>query len=350
MTQKPYAIVSDVHCHAWSQFSHVNADGINSRLQIILNELVRVAQVLKAAGGTVIRVAGDLFHVRGSIAPSVFNPTFDTFQKICADMGMDVEIIPGNHDLEGKDANRLGNAMQQLDKIDGCHVVIEPEETDDGQAVMIPWIEDLDELRAVCKQYANPDRDLIIHAPLNGVIKGIPDHGLDPDELAQMGYRRVFVGHYHNRKEFTGGVWSVGATTHQTWSDPGTKAGFMLVYPDRVEEHDTEAPKFVNLDKHTDLGDHVCGNYVRIRYKDAKPEDIERLKGVLTANKVAGYVDHSTKTREVTRGVASPTNVTLEVSVANFVKDHHDSGLLSKKRIATDALDVLREARTVGDE
>lgn len=346
---KPYALVADVHCHNWSQFSQINSDGMNTRLAAILGELLRAAEELKTAGGTVLRVAGDLFHVRGSITPSVLNPTFDTFKAI-AEMGIDVEIIPGNHDLEGNNSDKLGNAMQQLTMIDGCHVVIATEATDDGETVMVPWIEDLEELRAVCAKHADPNRDLIIHAPLNGVIKGLPDHGLDPDELAKLGYRRVFCGHYHNHKEFTGGVYSIGATTHQTWSDPGTLAGFLLVYPDRVEHKPTKAPRFVNIDDHASLGSHVRGNYCRLRLKDADEDKLKKLKGALDANGVAGYVDHSTRKREVTRGVSTPTNVTLEVSVANFVASHLESGTLSKKRIAVAALDVLREARTVGDE
>jgi DNA repair exonuclease SbcCD nuclease subunit len=345
----PYARVADVHAHNWSQFSQVNADGINTRLQSILDELVRAAKAVKDAGGSVLRVAGDLFHVRGSIAPSVFNPTIAIFKHMCAEMGVDVEIIPGNHDLEGKYADELGNAMQQLDLIDGCVVLTKPEVTDD--AVMLPWIEDLDDLRAVMAKYADPTKDLIIHAPLNGVIKGLPDHGLDPEELALLGYRRVFSGHYHNHKEFAGGVYSIGATTHQTWSDPGTAAGFLLVYPDRVEHHETAAPRFVNIDYDNEITrGAVEGAFIRLRFKDVEPDElkakIEQIKGY----GALGVVDHSTKKREVTRGVSSTANVTLEVSVANYVAKHLETGNLSKKRIAVEALDVLREARTVGSE
>jgi len=346
----PYALVSDVHAHSWSQFSKTDADGVNSRLRAILDELLRAARELKKAGGTVLRVAGDLFHVRGNIAPSVFNPTFDCFKQIAA-MGIDIEIIPGNHDLESNDTTALGNAMQQLLLIEGCHVVIEPEATDDGQAFMVPWIENLDELRAVCIKNADPTRDLIIHAPLNGVIKGIPDHGLDPVECAAWGWRRVFIGHYHNHAETAKTVFSVGATTHQTWSDPGTVAGFLLVYPDRVDHYETRAPKFLNIDSHADIGPHIKGNYCRLRFKDADADALKKVRDILEINGAAGVVDHSTKKREVTRGVSTPTNVTLEVSVASFVANHLQADQrLSRKQIAVEALDVLREARTLGDE
>lgn len=349
MSRPPYALVADVHCHNWSQFSQVNADGINTRLAVILSELKRAARAVKAAGGDLLVVAGDLFHVRGKIEPSVFNPTFDTFREI-AEMGVAVIIEPGNHDLEGKHSDKLGNAMQQLQMIDGVSVVTEP--TGDGECFLIPWIEDLDELRSVMSTYADSDRDLIIHAPLNGVIKGLPDHGLEPDELARLGYRRVFVGHYHNHKEFVGGVYSIGATTHQTWSDPGTRAGFLLVYEDRVEFNESQAPSFVNIDDPGEIDAvSVAHNYARLRLKDADQQTLEAAKKELEACGALDWVDHSSKKRESVRtNNAGTNNVTLEVSVVNFVGKHLQAGKLSKKRIAVDALEVLREARTVGAE
>jgi DNA repair exonuclease SbcCD nuclease subunit len=347
MTQ-PYALVADVHAHNWSQFSQINSDGLNSRLASILSELERAARALKAAGGDTLIIAGDLFHVRGSIAPSVFNPTFECIKRIAA-MGIRVLIIPGNHDLEGKHADKLGNAMQQLDTVDGVTVITEP--TCVGDQVLIPWIEDLDELRTVCARESHPNLDTIIHAPLNGVIKGLPDHGLDPAECAAWQARRVFSGHYHNHKEFHGGVYSIGATTHQTWSDPGTAAGFLLVYPDRVEHHTSEAPAFVNIDAPSAIDPFtVSGNFVRLRLKDIEPDDLLAVKRQLEADGALAWVDHCTKKREITRGVSSGKNVTLEVSVANYVAKHADTGKLSKKRVALEALEILREARTVGTE
>ena len=43
-------------------------------------------------------------------------------------------------------------------------------------------------------------------------------------------------------------VYSIGATTHQNWCDPGTKAGFLIVTGVGVEFQRTKAPQFVNID------------------------------------------------------------------------------------------------------
>lgn len=346
----PYGIVSDVHCHSWSQFAKVNTLGVNSRLQIILEELARAATEVKKAGGTKLRVAGDLFHVRGKIEPSVFNPTYDTFRQI-ADMGVEVEIIPGNHDLEGHTADRVGNAMQQLEQITGVTVVTEPSVLD--TAVMLPWIEDLAQLRSVAKSMADPARDLIIHAPLNGVLIGLPDMGLDPAECAAWGYKRVFCGHYHDHKDFEGGrVFSVGATTHQTWSDPNTAAGFLIVHDDRVEHHESQAPKFVNIDSEADITPQALkGNYARLRLKDADAKTLTAAHAAVEQAGALGWVDHSSKKRDVVRPMSSAAgNMTLEVSVANYVLHHTKAPGLDKRRIAQDALAILTQARSVGDE
>ena len=140
----PYGVASDVHCHSWSAFSTVDADGVNSRLRIILDELLRAAKVLKKRGGNRLIICGDLFHVRGSVKPSVMNPTYETFEQI-SKMGIDVDAIAGNHDLEGNDSDELGNAMQTLGAIRGFTPITSPRVNE--QFAFFPWYAKLDHLR-----------------------------------------------------------------------------------------------------------------------------------------------------------------------------------------------------------
>src|SRR3954470_18937004 len=110
VSNHPYLLVSDLHCHSWSAFATRDADGVNSRLRIILKELERAAHVLKQARGSTIIIAGDLFHVRGQIDPEVFNPVYATIQRL-AKGGFEFFAIPGNHDLKSKDTSMLGNTF-----------------------------------------------------------------------------------------------------------------------------------------------------------------------------------------------------------------------------------------------
>lgn len=363
----PYLISSDQHAHAWSAFSQVDTDGVNSRLRIILNEIERSADVLKSKhdmrryhGEPTMFLAGDLFHQRGEIKPSVFNPTVDTFRKLLKGDGttsykppFNVVAIPGNHDLEGRDASSLGNAMQALDSIDGFHVACEPERVDD--VVVFPWYQDLNELRARMRQFADPNLDAIIHAPVNGVIKGLPDHGLEASELAALGFRRVFAGHYHDHKVMGDGkVVSIGATSHQTWSDPGTKAGFLLVYEDRIEHVPSQAPEFVDLTPELiDAADAagfpveelVKGNYVRIKLQEATDkEKAGWKKDVLKAGALDCLVMGTSKTAVTRSGAASKAAVSLASSVEHYVRN--DMKPLLIEEVSREAQLVLTEAQT----
>jgi DNA repair exonuclease SbcCD nuclease subunit len=349
----PYGIHSDQHAHAWSQFSSIDTDGVNSRLRIILNEIDRAGSTVALAGGDTLIGAGDLFHQRGEIKPSVFNPTIAQFQSHNG-RWKDV-LIPGNHDLEGKDATTLGNAMQALDALPSCTVCMEPTLVE-GAVWVFPWYADLDVLRAEMIKRADPTKDAIIHAPVNGVIKGIPDHGLEAAELAAMGYRRVFSGHYHDHKVMEGGkVISIGATTHQTWSDPGTAAGFILVYEDRIDFRHTQAPRFVDLTEEVideadarglGIPELVDGNYVRIKLTDVTEKEIKSWRDDVMKEGARGCIVLATKKNPATvrTGAASAAAVSLGSSVEHFIRN--DMKPLLVEDVSLLAQEVLSEAQS----
>lgn len=338
-----YLLTSDQHLHDWSAFASVNADGVNSRLQIIIDELTRAVNLAKKLGASKHRMAGDLFHVRGSVKPSVLNPTVTAVRQWLG--ALVHEAIAGNHDLEGRDSEAIGNAMQVLDELNGFTAVTSP--TDVGDAVMFPWFSELDELRAEMNRLADPDKDAIIHAPVNGVIKGIPDHGLEADELAEMGFKRVFAGHYHNHRVFCEGkVISIGATTHQTWSDPGTLAGFLIVDENEFEFHESKAPKFIDLKDADEAHERIVrGNYVRVKMDEVTEHEIKEMREELEEMGALGVRLIATKKREVTRvGVSRTSSMSLEQTVGAFVSDHLKPE--DEKAVQKAALDVLMEARS----
>lgn len=326
---KPWALISDAHIHSWNRFSTVNEDGINSRLCIILDEISRACDVLAKKGGKKVRIAGDLFHVRGQIAPSVLNPTLDRFRAL-VDAGFEFEAIPGNHDLEGKESDKLGNALGALRDVgmvvhDELHY---DDEDHHGRCVMVPWRNSTDKLMDELKGMAggwSHDFDAIIHAPVNGVLPGIPDHGLNADDLAAIGFRRIFSGHYHNHKVMADGkVISIGATTHQTFSDIGTKAGFLIVDDDDFTFHASHAPRFVEIkdQPEEEWPDLVDGNYVRLKLEDVSESEIVEAREELFKMGAAGVVVNATRsTKTVTRaGATVKSGESVEGSVEAFIK------------------------------
>lgn len=321
---KPYGLMADVHLHNWSAFSSVDKEGRNTRLVGLLGEFVRCCCEVSKAGGDTVYIAGDVFHVRGNIAPSVLNPALDTI-KAATELGVKVVVIPGNHDLEGKHSNRLGAAVTALESV-GASVIHKATEIDG--MFLVPWVESLEDLmndlHSVRFEH-RPDMDVLIHAPIDGVIVGL-NSGLDPKELSSLGYRRIFAGHYHNHKDFGNGVFSIGALAHHSWSDVGSKAGFLIV-GDEVRWMKSHLPEFIDITEKTDIDDLpllVEGNFVRAKTESAKMADIESLRAELNEMGAKGVVIQNVKKPTAAREGAVAASVSagasIETSVAEYIK------------------------------
>ena len=348
--QYPYGLVADLHFHAWNAFSKTDADGVNSRLNYLLSDLKRCANEVRAEGGNAIVLAGDVFHVRGSVSPSVLNPVLDAVKDIIS-MGVRVIALAGNHDLEGKTADRLGSAITALEGV-GVRVV---EKADvlrfaNGNGVLlVSWIENIAELKQKLESVSPADRkgvDCIIHAPIDGVVEGLPAHGLTDVYLASLGYDRVFAGHYHNHKDFGNGVYSIGALAHHTWSDVDTKAGFLLVGEKEVKYRSSHSPKFIQIDETTDMEELqfiVDGNYTRAKIGNVTAIEVEQMRELLKNSGAIGSVIHAIKsTVEAREGgaVEASKSMTMHESIADFIA----------KESIPDAAEVLRKCLSILSE
>lgn len=325
---QPYGLLADVHAHNWQAFSTVSETGINNRLEMLLAEVNRCAWELSEVGGDTIYIAGDIFHVRGSIAPSVLNPVLDQFRDL-VEGGFKIRIIPGNHDLEAKSSVRVSNAVTALEGV-GCVVCHENGVFDEPRVIAVPWHEKLSDLKLFLSAFSKTSvegADLILHAPIDGTITGLPNHGLDPAYLADLGFKRVFAGHYHHHKDFGNGVYSIGAVAHHTWSDVGSKAGFLIVSDDDVKWFKSHTPEFVDLSAATDAAEAeimVEGNYVRARVGTSKAKEINELREWLTKSGARGVVIQTikepTKAREGSVAHSVKAGASIETSITEFIK------------------------------
>jgi DNA repair exonuclease SbcCD nuclease subunit len=356
--KKPYGVASDIHFHGWSAFS-TDQGGINSRLVMLINELLRCGEEILKAGGDTLYITGDLFHVRGWIAPSVLNPVMEAFKKLVK-MGLYIHILPGNHDMERRNSEAVSNAVTVLGSISD-KIYIWNESHCAGNKVLIPWFENLDEFRTqVDKQRQRiidagasvSDYDLMIHAPIDGVIMNLPSHGLTLEYLAGLGFRRVFAGHFHNHKEFDGGVYSVGALAHHTWSDVGTKAGFLIVTDTEVKWFKSHCPDFIEIGMIEDEDDEITaklradGNYVKVRTESTKSADINGLKDFFLKAGAKGIVVHHIPKPTAVRVGATPTTkyLSLEETVADFATKTATKNAEAVNRLSQE---ILAEASIV---
>lgn len=333
-----YGLMADLHLHSWSAFSSIDESGMNTRLKGLLNEIYRCAKEVKAAGGEYIVVAGDVFHVRGSVAPTVLNSLKDTLDRIGDELDIHFVIMPGNHDLEGKDSARLSSAVTALES-DYVRVVNSISMPSGLDSILVPWFESVEELKKQIEGYLKAaswdteECDLILHAPIDGVIAGLPAHGLTPEYLASLPVKRVFAGHYHFHKNFDNKVYSIGALAHHTWSDIGTKAGFLIVSDDAVDWRKSHLPEFIDLSKIEGLEEEeipmlVDKNYVRLRVESSSGAEIEDAKKqLLSFGAAAVTVQAMPKptVRETEGGTSIvKAGASLEESVRSYISEMKD--------------------------
>lgn len=365
-------ICSDVHLHKWSAFAYQDADtDINSRLLAQLNELKRAATIGLKAGVTRMICTGDLFHVRGSVAPTVLNPTLAAFREI-VQMGMSVTILAGNHDLEGDEASALGNAVGALaDVIGHGNIIADPGltiiEADGVQQGYIPWTKHLPTLEEhIADAYKRGIEELFIHAPLDGAVAGLKGAGLDPHALVAKYGRttgrtmRIWAGHYHNHAEFgrdeddtpgSGTVVSVGAMSHQTWGDVGAKAGFLLVNGPASKPfsyYASHCPAFVDLDPSMDEDEIrlACdGAFVRARV-DADLKTQEDMRKLLKSAGALGVTLIPEARKAVARATGATVSgvATIESNVDSYVAA---GGFADKAALQARCADLLSRARMV---
>lgn len=331
---KPYIIMSDLHFHNWSQFATTNSDMVNSRLQNILDAVDYAIECLVAKGGNRVYIAGDVFHTRGAVQTSVLNPVLSHFKRQI-NKGIEFRIIPGNHDLGTKDTHWIGNAIQSLEGI-GCEVITAPTIFPDDKVVMFPWYDDLDKLRLDMKVKYTGGYSAIIHAPLNDVIRGIPNLGFDPADLETIGYRRIYVGHYHNHKNFNNRVYSIGSLTHQTWSDVNSTSGFILEADGIISHLETKSPKFVDSGGISPV---LENNYIRHTTNTSNAAKIEQFRKSFYSKGALGVQIKSEPVVEFTRTVKSKgDNPTLVESMSSWADENI---IKDKEKILIEANKIL---------
>jgi DNA repair exonuclease SbcCD nuclease subunit len=318
----------------WSAFSSVRSDKINSRLWEQMEAVTEAADALTKAGGSDIVVTGDLFHTRGKIKPSVFNPVFDLFRMLAA-KGFRIWIIPGNHDLEGKDSDTIGNATHAFGAIPGCTVFNEVSEI--GSFVFLPWIEHKDDFVATVEAIENPEKKVVFcHIGIDGVLDNV--NGKVGKAVFNRGFKYVFSGDYHNHKALGNGVYSVGALTHHSFGDTNATAGYLIVWEDRVEQRETRATKFSYGYSKQDC----FGNIVRLRGEKTEQEAAEWMKACY--NYGAKHVQDLTTRPKLEDDANSTTVVRVDLNIDTALETY------TKHRYGELYDEILKEALRIKNE
>jgi len=206
---------------------------------------------------------GDVVERRKFINFKTLNSMKDILFDPLDEMGGDIKIIIGNHDIYYKNTLSV-NSMNELTK-GMSHVTVydEPCEvslTDDHKVVFIPWICDDNEKQT--KELIEKTRTKVAfgHLHIQGVehIKGsMSFDGHSPSMF--KAFQRVFSGHFHHRSE-TGNITYLGNPYEITWSDYNDPRGFHIYDTETMEVEFIPNPysmfyKIYYNDEKNDYGD-----------------------------------------------------------------------------------------------
>lgn len=290
---------SDLHVYPHRFGASVDdMTGRQSRLQDCIDVLDLTRQAAIDHGASVRLFCGDMFHTRGKLAPSIFNPVVEHYRTSRSFMD---DMIVGNHDMEhrveGEHALKpLEGEGVYLREGHGYHAKAHKDEF--GRTLGIGWVcyePDIKVLRNKVKQVAAQARLdtestwklLLIHHGVDGAMDGIPDMGFGPSDLPSEDFTVILCGDYHTHKELVAGkAWMIGSPLQHTFGDAGQKRGYMVLdlatgTAELIEN--TAAPKFVTWAKGqpalTEAD--IAGNFIRIRHDEEK--DLDAIEAAVLA-------------------------------------------------------------------
>lgn len=277
---KKMIIVSDLHFHAHKSHASTTDGGMNSRLEQAIGVFEHIAKTGRRMGVKTMAVCGDIFHVRGTLKPSVFNRVHGAVSAI-AEMGIKIVMIPGNHDME--DVCGKHTAIDTFASIEGCTVLggnYAEEVTANGWRIIgIPYVHKIEDFKGVFIDAVadlRPDEKtvMLIHQGIDEFEPNVPATGLTAEWLEDTVPCMVFAGHYH-RPGKKGRVVSVGAPMQHTFGGEGQERGFWIYdevgavefFPVTADK----APRFKTVASKKDLLDGSAkGCFVRIKAKTVK--------------------------------------------------------------------------------
>lgn len=285
---KSSLVLADLHVHNYKENSTTLEGGVNSRCAEIVDTIDQAKKFAVGAGIDRALICGDLFHTRGNVRPSVQNAVADALRRMVND-GINVRIIPGNHDLENF---RYGASACDILKgiSDGWDTSVKVAPAGEvtywaeDKIIAIPYIHDISDFKGALEQAAKdyPEFECVM---MHQGIDDFAGHGYGETTITANYLRSVvgegklvFSGHYHTRgTDETKSIFSVGAICQHNFGDENDDRGFLVASTSAAgcTWFPTEAPKYVTIsseyiakDEFGELEAEASGNFVRLITED----------------------------------------------------------------------------------
>lgn len=219
------AVLNDTHC------------GVRNSSDIFLDYQQRFYEktffpYLERHGIKQILHLGDYYDHRKYVNFKAQNQNRKTFLEPMRDLGISMDIIPGNHDVYYKNTNELCSLKELLGHFtSNVNIIMEPRVMDyDGLRIgLVPWINN-ENYAAAMRFIETCDADWLgAHLELNGfeLMKGVLNtHGMSVDPFSR--FEMVLTGHFHTKSK-QGNVQYLGSQMEFTWADAGDPKYFHVI-------------------------------------------------------------------------------------------------------------------------
>lgn len=202
---------------------------------------------------------GDWHHVRESTNVRILDFSLNVAETFTKKFKRGVYVILGNHDVYYKDRVDVHSLLGFNKIFKNFHVFQNPEEfiLDKHRFLMLPWIESVEQIKAIVSLYSGKCDYIFCHADIKGVQLNKftkLDHGLDQEDL--LGYSKIYSGHIHIRQEAKNFIYT-GTPYEMDRGDAGNSKGFYVLdlFGDKVKEkfiENEDSPRHIRLEM-TDL-------------------------------------------------------------------------------------------------
>ena len=184
---------------------------------------------LEKRGITTIIHLGDIVDRRKYISYTTLRKMKECFIQKCSDLGIELHVIIGNHDVPYKNTNEI-NAMQELFDTHDVKYYSEPTaiEVDGTEIMMMPWINASNYEAAMNCMSETSAQILFGHLELSGFSMhrgSINSHGMESNIFSKFDV--VCSGHFHHRHT-KGNITYLGCPYEMTWADYQDPKGFHI--------------------------------------------------------------------------------------------------------------------------
>ena len=266
-------ITADWHCHTWLDCAQI-INGVNSRLQDLLQALqVMVTYALKHRVQQ-IRVLGDIFHVKKNVPTEAQDQLF-LFLQEAHRQGINWEFLAGNHDRISDREDSVTILPFRAFAPVRTEIIIDKS----TKTVFVPWLYDQAKVLKTLQDLKGDWYELLFHGELEGATVGPTDYALSSRFKKELfdRFHHVWAGHLHKRQK-VGKVYYPGNPIAKDWGEPERDKGFLHITDTGINIIPLPYPAFVSWEGEQLKEHHLVslepksrGNFLRLKLEQ-KPD------------------------------------------------------------------------------